>query len=202
MSRPWTDRRVVAAGGAAAAAVLIGAGLYGILRPTPRQQDPVIETPPERTGASQGSEVELYFPGQDGRLHAERHELQDATEPSKTIARLVESLLAGPRDASLAAPLPEGVSLGRAYLMDDATVILDLTSPDGTKPATGSFGEMLMLYSIVNSVLLNVEEAERLVLLWDGQQPNTFAGHLDTTRPLTPKVELIVARNGSPSGSS
>ncbi len=40
-------------------------------------------------------------------------------------------------------------------------------------------------------MVLNVEGAERLVLLWNGRQPNTFAGHIDTTRPLRVHAELI-----------
>ncbi len=105
--------------------------------------------------------------------------------------------MAGPSgNGELSPPLPEGITLGRSYVLDDATVIVDLVSPDGAMITTGSRREMLMLYSLVNTVLLNVEEAERLVLLWDGRQPTTFAGHLDTTRPLTPKTELI-ARGGS-----
>ncbi len=60
---------------------------------------------------------------------------------------------------------------------------------------------MLTVYSLVNTVLLNTEGAERLVLLWNGQQPMTFAGHLNTARPLKANRDLVardpVARDPS-----
>ena len=43
---------------------------------------------------------------------------------------------------------------------------------------------MLSVYSIVNTVLLNIPEISAVVLLNNGQQRPTFAGHLDTSRPL------------------
>jgi hypothetical protein len=39
-----------------------------------------------------------------------------------------------------------------------------------------------------------VEEADRVVLLWNGRQASTFAGHVDTTRPLGPAADLIARR--------
>ncbi len=48
-----------------------------------------------------------------------------------------------------------------------------------------------MLYSLVNTVLLNTPEANRLVVLWNGRQPETFAGHIDTARPLAARPNLI-----------
>ena len=48
----------------------------------------------------------------------------------------------------------------------------------------GSKQELLVVYSLVGSVVRNVEGVERVGLLWNGNQGSTFAGHVDTTRPL------------------
>ncbi len=193
MSRLPVDRRWILAG---AAVVALGFGTFWILKPAPAGDDPADETAPDASPEQELEAFSIYFPGADGRLYPEERGLPKR-EPAESIALLVEALLAGPSGSDdLRPPLPEGITLGRSYLLDDATVIVDLVSPDGAMITTGSRSEILMLYSLVNTVLLNVEEAERLVLLWDGRQPTTFAGHLDTTRPLTPKTELI-ARGGS-----
>ncbi len=193
MSRLPADRRWILAAGAV---VVLGGGLFWALRPAPLEDARVDESVPDTAGEPDLEEHAIYFPGTDGRLHAEARELPKR-EGAESVALLVEALLTGPTGSdALRPPLPEGVTLGRAYLLDDATVIVDLVSADGAAITTGSRSEMLMLYSLVNTILLNVEEAERLILLWDGRQPTTFAGHLDTTRPLTPKTELM-ARGGS-----
>lgn len=200
MTPPWQDRRIVAA--AIAVVLALGIGLFWILRPAPEDEIAVVDTPPPLSvDAPELRPYQLYFPGADERLHAETRELAPRPEPTENVTQLVEALLAGPSDEGLWPPLPEGVTLGRAYLVadmeeavDDVTVVLDLVTADGVRPSTGSMNELLMLYSLVNTVLLNVEEADRVVLLWNGRQSNTFAGHVDTTRPLGPAADLIARR--------
>ncbi len=140
--------------------------------------------------AEDGVVAELYFPGRGGWLHAERHEVPASDQAEAQIAALVETLIAGPRGAGLASPLPRDVTVKSVYLMDDE-VVLDLASPERRPPPSGSQREMLTVYSLVNTVLLNTEGAERLVLLWNGQQPMTFAGHLYTARPLQANRHLV-----------
>jgi hypothetical protein len=40
-------------------------------------------------------------------------------------------------------------------------------------------------------VALNIPEARRVILLWNGVQPQTLCGHLDLTRPLLPDTGLV-----------
>ncbi len=39
---------------------------------------------------------------------------------------------------------------------------------------------------------MNVPQATRVALLWNGTQRLTFSGHLDTSRPLFPDRALLV----------
>ncbi len=137
---------------------------------------------------------DLYFPSAGGRLYVEPRELRAAADVAARVTGLVEALIAGPQGASLRPPLPDGVTVGQVYLMDGGTVILDLESEEPAPPSSGSLREMLTVYSLVNTVLFNVEEAEQLVLLWNGQQPSTFAGHLNTALPLLPNTRLVARR--------
>lgn len=57
----------------------------------------------------------------------------------------------------------------------------------------GSTQEMLTVYSLVNTVAMGSEAVERVVLLIDGKQPTTLAGHVDLTRPLRPDTTWINA---------
>ena len=68
---------------------------------------------------------------------------------------------------------------------------VDLRSPDHPDPpGGGSSEEIQRVYSLVNTIVLNVPQASAVVLLWNGVQRETFAGHLDLTRPLAADREL------------
>ncbi|RMH20775.1 MAG: hypothetical protein D6696_07500 [Acidobacteria bacterium] len=96
----------------------------------------------------------------------------------------------GDATAAAAPPPPAtGVGVGEVYLLDDVAVV-DLVAPAGP-PAAGARQEEMMLYSLVNSLLLNTSQASRVIVLWNGQQPVTFAGHVDAARPLRPNCDLI-----------
>ncbi len=197
------------------------------------------QTTPAET-ADTTREVELYFPGSDGQLHAESRTLPVEDKPEDSVRGLLEALLLGPQTDNLWRPLslaptvdddliaaadPAGtvsggtvsggtvsgdeiaaqpavitpvrpepppigtVRLGPVYLLTGGTVVIDFEAQ--SPPAVGSREEQLILFSLVNTVLLNTEQAERLLILWNGSQPHTFAGHLDTGTALTPNRSLI-----------
>lgn len=134
----------------------------------------------------------LYFPGPGARLAAESRELPATENLERGVRHVVEALLAGPESPSLLAPLPPGIEVGSVFLAIDGTLFLDLVTGEGsTALAWGSKQELLTVYSLVNSVLANEPRALRVMLLWNGQQRPTFAGHVDLTRPLTPHQGLI-----------
>ncbi len=56
-------------------------------------------------------------------------------------------------------------------------------------PPMGLQDELLAVYSVVNSLVLNDLGVERVVFLWNGEQRPTFSGHVDTTRPLMADLE-------------
>lgn len=106
--------------------------------------------------------------------------------------------------------LPAGVRLLALEVLDNVAYV-DLTMAevgDGRgdaagrsalvleRPAMGLTEELLAVYSVVNSLTANSLGIDRVVLMWNGEQRPTFAGHVDTTRPLMADLE----RNAEPSG--
>jgi hypothetical protein len=89
-------------------------------------------------------------------------------------------------------PFPPEVKLGGVELAADGTAFVELRWPDhDDPPESGSTEEIQRVYSLVDSVALNVPQVHRVVLLWNGTQRITFAGHLDTSRPLLPDRTLL-----------
>jgi hypothetical protein len=129
--------------------------------------------------------VSLLFPGGDGYLHAERRELPVPLGAEGRIAAVVGALLAGPQTKGLVAPLPPGVAVGDTFVDPQGVAYVDLAAKDQpTPPASGSDLELLRVYSLVDTVLANEPRARAVVLLWNGVQRPTFAGHVDTAAPL------------------
>ncbi|MEM6453546.1 MAG: GerMN domain-containing protein [Acidobacteriota bacterium] len=162
--------------------------------------DPAVPTP---AADAPLREIELYFPDPEGQLRAEARRLPMDGDPRTRAATLIGALLEGPRDTALARPLPETVQLGGVFLLDDGRVLIDFRAAEPAPPPAGTRAELASVYSVVNSVLLNLLDGaeidlaeraapDRVVLLWNGVQPPTFTGQLDTSRPLRAAPERIV----------
>jgi hypothetical protein len=163
--------------------------------------------PPVEPG--KGVLARLYFPGGDERLHAVERELPLEGPPEARARILVLSLIEGPAaavgagagdDRELTAPLPAGVGIRHVFRPEPDLLLVDLEPPDDPAAlAMGSRQELLVVYSLVNTLVLNLPEIARVGLLVGGVQRPTFAGHVDTGVPL-PADRRLIAVGGSPSG--
>lgn len=124
----------------------------------------------------------------------------DPTDPIDPIDQVFPALPAGVR--LLALEVLEGVAYvdltmaavgggtgERAGAAGRSALVLE-------RPAMGLTEELLAVYSVVNSLTANSLGIDRVVLMWNGEQRPTFAGHVDTTRPLMADLE----RNAEPPG--
>lgn len=153
----------------------------------------------------------LCFPASDGLLRCEPRAIPAAGSVEETAAAIVLALIDGPDRASvgddapepddeLFAVLPPAVGL-QAFDLVNGVAYVDLTvartgaAPRFERPAMGLRDELLAVYSLVNSLTASNLGIERVVLMWNGEQRLTFAGHVDTTRPLLPDLD----RNAEPS---
>ena len=156
---------------------------------TPAGDEPLPVSSVEMTGA------ELFFPNTAGWLGSEGRELPAAQSAEERAAQVAAALLAGPTEPGNLAPLGDGVELASLHLSVDGVVYVNLAAAQlATPPVSGSRGELLVVYSFVNSILANVPEASGVVLMWNGNQRPTFAGHVDTTRPLLRESKWLARR--------
>ena len=150
--------------------------------------------PAAPSSVTESTEVDLYFPGESGRLERESRELPGAEDVDGRVRQLVEALLEGPDGGDLYPPLPDEISLASILVTPARIAYIDFeTASSSAEPSFGSRGELLAVYSFVDTVLLNVEEVRAVVLLWNGHQRFSFAGHVDTASPLTANLSLIAA---------
>ena len=136
----------------------------------------------------------LYFPSaQSSLLVGETHEIVRTSSPGDRVKQILSDLIAGPQGKTAVASLPPETKLRQVYVLDDGTAYADFSEDLRSKIGGGSEDEILTVYSIVNSVTLNVREISRVAILVEGRPCETLNGHLDLRRPLRPDRKLIFA---------
>lgn len=137
-------------------------------------------------------EVVLFFPAEDGSvLLPEKREIVKTAEPGTLAKQVVAELIAGPQEAGHVRALPEGTVLRQVYLTPDGTAFTDFGPELRTGLGGGSAAEMMAVYAIVHSLAGNIEGVKRVAILIGGQPVETLNGHLDLTRPLPPRRDLV-----------
>lgn len=174
---------------AALIAVVLASLAVRWLRLSPAVDDTVRVGSAETVPATMSSAAALYFPATSGWLEPEMRTLPTDLDPDARERWLAEQLLAGPESEGLQAALPDGTRVASVFAAPDGTVFVDLKISETL--GMGSTEEMLSIYSIVNTMLLNDEAAQRVVILINGRQHDSLAGHVDTSSPLTPRPDLI-----------
>jgi len=135
------------------------------------------------------STVTLYFPGEDGLLEREAREIADLPDAGPPrIRAIVAELLAGSQNGRVPV-IPWPATLHAAFVDRSGSAYVDLSAPPrGVVEGTATEGALV--YGIVHSVVANCAGVERVQLLFDGSEV-TSLGHLDLSRPLQPRPELV-----------
>ena len=133
--------------------------------------------------------ITLFFAGEDGLLHPEIRTVPLPDETSARIRIVFADLLAGSTQG-FQAVLPYPAELRTVFVSTDGRAYVDLTGPP--EPLDGSATELMLVYGIVNSILLNTE-VQAVQVLFDGSERATLTGHLDLSRPLVLNKHFIGA---------
>lgn len=151
---------------------------------------------PEEEEALPEDEVSLYFYHMDtAKLIVKKQTVPEAKSPSERVHQIVHELTNSPDTKSIVSLMPENIEL-RSVFFDGQMVFLDFND-ELIGAAEGSSGEMLFLYSIVNSVLANLPDQYKLVqFLVQGEMRKTIgpygeeSGHIAIQYPLGPRWDL------------
>ncbi len=135
------------------------------------------------------SVVHLYFGDRDNYLRAEKNMIQ-AHEPVCQGKMILENLIGGPR-SNLLPTLPKETILLGFYIDDYKTAYVDLSMEARRKHQGGVSSELLSVYSIVNSLILNIDEIEAVKIILSGREVETFNGHVDLRNPLKADIMYI-----------
>lgn len=135
-------------------------------------------------------EVKLYFadPNSD-YLMAERRKIPRAFTQKQRITKTIEELITGPK-GTLIRTLPLHTTLKNVHIDNDRVVWLDFSDHLSRDHPGGSSAEIITVYSIVNTVLLNFTEETKVRILIDSLEIETLAGHIDCSKPFVANKEF------------
>jgi spore germination protein GerM len=133
--------------------------------------------------------VVLVFPEWDARGYVtEERKLPSRNRPGEDLHQLMSTLCQGPRISGAISAMPKGTrALGAFVNPEDNSVVLDFSQELVTGHPGGSAAEAATLTSILRTVALNFPATRSCVILVEGAQVETLAGHLDLVRGFDPR---------------
>ena len=135
--------------------------------------------------------VTLYFPSLDeGRLVAESRSLTWAEADGDRVRQIVLALAEGSHQG-LSRVLPASTSVRAVFLNSDGTAYVDLSNEGLGELAPGIQAESLAIYSLVNSITMNIPSVKKVQFLIQGQEVETLDGHADLTAAFSPDPTRI-----------
>lgn len=155
--------------------------------------DPAVEPAGPRIKAT------LYFVAEDGqRLVGVESEVPLAEGAVAQARAIVDALLSTTPPAPLSPSVPPGTTLRGIYVSSRNEMFVDLDSTVRAKHPGGSMQELLTVYGLVNTILVNLPTVTEVQILIDGREVDTLAGHVDLRGPLRKNEALIVTPFSSP----
>lgn len=108
---------------------------------------------------------------------------------SSEAGEIVRELIAGPRDPGKIRTIPAETQLLGVEVAEGLATV-DFSEELRSKHPGGSTGELMTLYSLVNS-LTELPEIKQVQIRINGSPLDTLAGHVDLTHPLTRDETMI-----------
>lgn len=193
MTRERSLKIAVAAVWALGVLILIGVGFKllndYILTPQESGAPPV----PRPSYKKESREVQIFFAGPNAeKLVSEKRFAELGADVATDAAVLISELIKGPQSEGFFSTIPSETRLLNSYRVGNV-LVLNFTQEIQSNHGGGSASELLTVYSIVNTVVANLDGIERVQILVEGKEVETLAGHLDLSKPLLPNVKWMSA---------
>ncbi|MBT8340878.1 MAG: GerMN domain-containing protein [Desulfatitalea sp.] len=138
--------------------------------------------------------VHLYFSDQrdEAYLVAEQRVMAPPVDDTVFGRWLVAQLVSGPQQGAGGRTLPKDALLSAFFITDKGKAIVDFASESFAAHPGGIRAELLSIYSVVNTLVMNVTSIRSVKFLIDGREAETLAGHVDLQDPF--EVDMMWVR--------
>ncbi len=150
---------------------------------------------PGQEMAGQDSErrtVHIYFGDAQGRhLMAEQRVVAPPVDEVRLARLLIDLLVQGPKKEG-SRTLPADVRLRALHVTEAGTAFIDFEENAFDSHPGGVGNELLSIYSVVHTLVLNVEKIRTVKFLIGGREAATLVGHVDLREPF--EVDMLWVR--------
>ncbi len=145
---------------------------------------------PAATPGEEGkSSAELFFSSAEGTALVPRRRVLPAAADTLARCRVIIDELKRAPGEGLVSLLPVEFEV-RSLFVDNSILVVDL-QPRIREVQAGVFQELLMWYSLVDSVIMNVKDIGAVQFIVDGQEVDSILGHLDMRGPFAERLDLV-----------
>ena len=135
------------------------------------------------------TKVVLLYPEEvSGKLTSYKTVIETRGEPQLDMEELIRTYLSIIPKENQVNPFPERAGLRALFLLESDKAVIDLNS--NSLEGGGSETETYRVYGLVNTLCLNFPEIKSVKILVDGQERDTFLGHIDLQYPIPPEPSL------------
>ena len=121
----------------------------------------------------------LYFGDLQGRFLTSEQRAVDRSDSAADYARqLINLLVEGPKEGG-SRTLPETARVRALFVSGDGVAYVDFADNAFDQHPGGVGSELITIYSVVNTLVLNIEDVRSVKLLIGGREAATLAGHVD-----------------------
>jgi spore germination protein GerM len=174
--------------------LIVFAIIFYVVRHRPDSEEQSTTKTTTTPGTSSGNQrrinIKLYFstPG-SAILETEERSIAYHQTLNAQAKEVMTALIAGPK-GKLIPTIPEGVRLMDILVTNDGVAYVDLSGEIVSNHQGGTTGEMVTVYSIVNTLAMNLPQIHAVQILVDDRSVETLKGHVDLSRPLKPDLSL------------
>jgi hypothetical protein len=105
--------------------------------------------------------------------------LPSTLDSNKLGQEIIRMLIQGPSQSFLEPTWPKDVKLNSLFIADDGKAYVDLNLEKAMLENMDTQSELLAIYSMVNSLTLNIPKINEVKILINGNDAFTLAGHID-----------------------
>jgi len=150
------------------------------------------ETAPHRVAPkTTKAKIHLYFANEEcSYLTAEDRSLALPDNVVGRAKQIVNALIDGP-ETLLTPTIPKQTKLLALYVTEQGIAYANFNRTISDQHPGGSFSELLTIFSIVNTLCLNISDINAVKILIEGHEVKTLAGHVDIQMPFQPNLLMV-----------